>query len=153
LPEAAFLGARHGEQLARLYASLDVFVHPGPYETFGQTVQEAMASGLPVIAPAAGGPLDLVAPGRTGTLVPSLDAAALTDAVAALAADPARRRAYGAAASAEVATRSWASVGAELVGHYAEVLGVPIPASVTDSLVDGGVAAAPVCSYRYTCPR
>ena len=36
-----FLGERHGADLARIYASLDVFVHAGPFETFGQTLQEA----------------------------------------------------------------------------------------------------------------
>lgn len=122
LPGACFVGARHGNLLARLYASLDIFVHTGPYETFGQTVQEAMASGLPVVAPAAGGPLDLVTPGSTGTLVPPGDADALADAVAALVADPERRRAYGVAGRAAIAARSWAAVGDELLGHYAELL-------------------------------
>ncbi|HWG98550.1 MAG TPA: glycosyltransferase family 1 protein [Pilimelia sp.] len=123
LPGAVFLGARHGVRLAHLFASFDVFVHPGPYETFGQTVQEAMASGLPVVAPAAGGPMDLVAPGRTGLLVPPGDGAALAGAVAALVADAPRRRAYGAAGRAAVAGRTWAAVGDELIGHYRAVCG------------------------------
>jgi phosphatidylinositol alpha 1,6-mannosyltransferase len=118
MPDAVFLGARKGAQLARIYASLDVFAHTGPYETFGQTVQEALASGIPVVAPAAGGPLDLVEPGRTGYLVPPGDAGALADAVAELAADPARRAAFGAAARDAVAGRTWAAVGDELVAHY-----------------------------------
>jgi phosphatidylinositol alpha 1,6-mannosyltransferase len=123
MPDAVFLGARHGVQLARLYASFDVFAHTGPYETFGQTVQEALASGLPVVAPAAGGPLDLVEPGRTGYLVPPCDATALTDAVAGLVADPARRAEFGANARAAVEGRSWAAVGDELIGHYVAVHG------------------------------
>ncbi len=123
LPGAAFLGVRRGEELAEIYASLDVFVHSGPYETFGQTLQEAAASGLPVVAPAAGGPLDLVADGVTGYLVPPSDPDAFTAAVARLAADPAARAAFGAAGRRTVLGRSWPALTEELIGHYSQVLG------------------------------
>ncbi|MFG3034368.1 glycosyltransferase family 4 protein [Streptomyces sp. NPDC048253] len=128
LPGAVFLGNRTGDELARIFASLDVFVHTGPFETFCQTVQEAMASGVPVVAPAAGGPLDLVAQGRTGLLVPPRDAAVVQDAVAALVADPARRAAYGAAGRTTVEGRTWAAVGDRLIGHYEDVLAARRPA-------------------------
>lgn len=122
LPGAVFLGRRTGDDLARVFASLDTFVHTGPFETFCQTVQEAMASGLPVVAPAAGGPLDLVAHGRTGLLVPPRDPAAVRDAVRSLAADAGLRAAFGAAGRATVEGRTWAAVGDQLIGHYATVL-------------------------------
>ncbi|MFJ2019774.1 glycosyltransferase family 4 protein [Streptomyces nodosus] len=122
LPGAVFLGRRTGDELARIFASLDVFAHTGPFETFCQTVQEAMASGVPVVAPAAGGPLDLVTHGRTGLLVPPGDADAVRDAVRTLAADPALRAAYGDAGRTTVEGRTWAAVGDQLIGHYADVL-------------------------------
>lgn len=122
LPGAVFLGRRMGDELARIFASFDVFAHTGPFETFCQTVQEAMASGVPVVAPAAGGPLDLVAHGRTGFLVPPRDPAAVRDAVRSLAADPGMRAEFGAAARAMVEGRTWAAVGDQLIGHYAAVL-------------------------------
>lgn len=122
LPGAVFLGRRTGHDLARIFASLDVFAHTGPFETFCQTVQEAMASGVPVVAPAAGGPLDLVAHGRTGLLVPPRDANAVRDAVEVLAADPPLRAEYGAAGRATVEGRTWEAVGDQLIGHYADVL-------------------------------
>jgi phosphatidylinositol alpha 1,6-mannosyltransferase len=123
IPSAVLLGQRSGEDLARIYASLDVFVHAGPHDTFGQTLQEAAASGLPVIAPAAGGPLDLVRDGVTGFLVRPGDAAALAGAVAALLADPALRAAQGAAGRQMVLGRSWPVMCDQLLGHYADVLG------------------------------
>jgi phosphatidylinositol alpha 1,6-mannosyltransferase len=122
LPGAVFLGQRRGEELAAIYASLDVFVHSGPYETFGQTLQEAAASGLPVVAPAAGGPLDLVEDEVTGYLVPPSDPGAFTAAVARLAADPATRAAFGAAGRRKVLGRTWPALTEELTGHYAAVL-------------------------------
>ncbi|GAA2251179.1 glycosyltransferase family 1 protein [Streptomyces indiaensis] len=122
LPGAVFLGRRTGDDLARIFASFDVFAHTGPFETFCQTIQEAMASGLPVVAPAAGGPLDLVAHGHTGLLVPPRDATAVRDAIRSLAADPGLRAAFGAAGRATVEGRTWAAVGDRLIGHYTKVL-------------------------------
>jgi len=122
LPSAIFLGQRGGEHLARIYASLDVFVHAGPHDTFGQTLQEAAASGLPVVAPAAGGPLDLVRDGVTGFLVRPGDAAALAAAVARLSADPALRMAQGLAGRHMVLGRSWPVMCDELISHYVDVL-------------------------------
>jgi phosphatidylinositol alpha 1,6-mannosyltransferase len=123
LPGAVFLGPRQGAQLARLYASLDVFVHSGPYETFGQTVQEAAASGVPVVAPAAGGPVDLVQDGVTGYLVTPLCARSIDEAVGRLVDSPKLRKEFGAAAREMVLTRSWSAVGDELIGHYRAILG------------------------------
>jgi len=132
LPAAAFLGFKTGIELAQVYASLDVFVHTGPFETFCQTVQEALASGLPVIAPDAGGPRDLVAHGHTGFLLPetgnNADATfgdALRRAILALAHDSALRTRYGAAARRSVLGRTWPALCNELLEHYAEVTGLP----------------------------
>jgi phosphatidylinositol alpha 1,6-mannosyltransferase len=141
LPGAVFLGPRHGDELADLYASFDLFVHAGPHETFGQTLQEAAASGLPVVAPAAGGPLDIVAGGVTGFLVPPGDSAALAAAAARLAAGPALRRAQGSAARHRVLSRSWAALGDELIGHYREVLGLPAGHRRPGAAVTAGPAA------------
>ncbi|WUL65860.1 glycosyltransferase family 1 protein [Amycolatopsis sp. NBC_00345] len=125
LPRAAFLGAKYGDDLSAAYASLDVFVHTGPHETFCQAVQEAMASGLPVLAPAAGGPKDLVLPGRTGYLLPADRAGfgpALVEKVDALR-DPALRARLGEKARKVVLGRTWPAVCRELVGHYEQVRG------------------------------
>jgi phosphatidylinositol alpha 1,6-mannosyltransferase len=124
LPEAVFLGQRQGDELARAYASLDVFVHSGPHETFGNTLQEAAASGLPVVAPAAGGPLDLVEDGVTGFLVPPGDQAALAGAVSRLVGSPELRAAQGAAARLAVLGRTWPRRCAELITHYDAAIGM-----------------------------
>ncbi|HEY2550732.1 MAG TPA: glycosyltransferase family 1 protein [Streptosporangiaceae bacterium] len=122
LPAAQFLGQRVGGDLAEIYASLDIFVHTGPHDTFGNTMQEAAASGVPVVAPAAGGPIDLVRDGVTGFLVAPGDPAAITAAVARLAADPALRAAQGAAGRQRMLGRSWPRLNDELISHYMAVL-------------------------------
>jgi phosphatidylinositol alpha 1,6-mannosyltransferase len=122
LPSAVFTGALYGEQLTTAYASMDVFVHPGEHETFCQAVQEAMASGLPVIAPNAGGPRDLVAPYRTGLLLPVNEfEARLSESVDHLIAE---RQRYSLAARRSVLGRSWSSICDQLLGHYEAVQGM-----------------------------
>ena len=116
LPGAAFLGFRTGEPLAGAYASLDVFVHTGPHETFCQAVQEAMASGVPVVAPDSGGPRDLVHHGKTGYLLADMTTQ-LRPTIEALT-DQALRRQMAAAGRRAVAGRTWEAVCAELLGHY-----------------------------------
>lgn len=123
LPRARFLGFREGAELSAAMASLDVFVHGGAHETFCQAVQEALASGVPVVAPAAGGPVDLVRHGENGWLFPPDDAALLRPMVSTLVAEPRLRAAMAARARASVAHRSWAVLGDELLDHYAAVTG------------------------------
>lgn len=124
LPRATFLGFRSGDELSAAMASLDVFVHAGADETFCQAIQEAMASGVPVVAPAAGGPLDLVRHGETGYLFPADDAEALGAAVAELVSDPVRRRLYGGRAHELVRPNTWTSLGDDLLRHYRSVTGI-----------------------------
>ncbi len=129
LPGAAFLDFRAGDELARIVASLDLFVHPGENETFCQTVQEALASGVPVVATGRGGPLDLVQSSRTGWLYRPGQLDELRDRVRDLLGDDAKRRAFAVAARASVAHRTWARLGEELVGHYRDaVAGRLVPA-------------------------
>jgi phosphatidylinositol alpha 1,6-mannosyltransferase len=121
MPSAVFTGALYGPELATAYASMDVFVHAGEHETFCQTVQEAMASGVPVIAPNAGGPRDLVTPMHTGLLL-RVDEfeARLPGAVDHLLAE---RQRYSLAARRSVLSRTWPAVCEQLLGHYDAVLG------------------------------
>lgn len=120
LPDALVTGFLGGSELARAVASCDIIVHPGENETFCQTVQEALASGVPVVATGAGGPLDLVQSSHTGWLYRPGDLDDLRARVLDLVGDPAKRRAFAAAARASVAHRTWRSLGDQLLVHYAD---------------------------------
>jgi phosphatidylinositol alpha 1,6-mannosyltransferase len=121
LPDARFTGFLGGDALAEAMASLDVFVHPGERETFCQTVQEALASGVPVVATGAGGPLDLVRSSVDGWLYRPGDLVELRERVRDLAGDDAKRRAFGVRAREAVRGRGWDVLGDELIGHYEDV--------------------------------
>ncbi|CAN5271182.1 glycosyltransferase family 1 protein [soil metagenome] len=120
-----FLGRLQGEELSAAYASFDIFLHTGTEETFGQTLQEAHASGLPVIAPRAGGPIDLVDDGTNGYLFDPDSPHELRDLVEDLLVSPLLRQRMGEAGRRAVLGRTWERVCAELLRHYESVLNLP----------------------------
>ncbi|MFD3400894.1 glycosyltransferase family 4 protein [Kribbella sp. NPDC058693] len=123
LPTATFLGMRRGADLASIFAGLDVFVHTGEHETFCQTIQEAQASGVATVGPAAGGPLDLIHPGENGLLFEPGKAGSLRDQVKIMLEHPEARGRMAAAGLQRVQSRTWPAVVDDLVDrHYAEVL-------------------------------
>ncbi len=122
LPSASFTGFLAGEELAQAMASFDLFVHPGELETFCQTIQEAMASGVPVVATGRGGPVDLVDSSHTGWLYAPGNLSQLHDYAADLLGDEIKRRAFGEAALAHVQGRSWAGVCDQLVKLYFQAM-------------------------------
>jgi phosphatidylinositol alpha 1,6-mannosyltransferase len=124
MPRALFLGHLSGDALAAAMASFDVFVHPGESETFGQTLQEAHASGVPVVATGRGGPLDLVRMGIDGWLYRPGDLDDLTMRVRDLVGDQRKRRALGEAGWQAVQGRSWGSVCDQLLGHFDDAIGL-----------------------------
>jgi phosphatidylinositol alpha 1,6-mannosyltransferase len=118
----SWLGRLDGEALAAAYASFDIFVHTGTEETFGQTIQESHASGVPVVAPRAGGPLDLVRHGEDGFLFAPDDESEIRDLVQRLVSNPALRHRMGEAGRRAVLGRSWETICAELTSHYESVI-------------------------------
>ncbi len=118
----SFTGYLKGHSLATAYASADIFVFPSDTETFGQVVQEAMSSGVPVIGARSGGTRDLVHEGTTGYLFQPGDAHDLRRHIQCLVADTAMCRAMGEAGRAVAEKRSWDVIMDELLEYYHHVL-------------------------------
>jgi phosphatidylinositol alpha 1,6-mannosyltransferase len=117
-----FLGSQTGDDLARAYAALDVFVHFGAEETFGQTIQEALASGVPVVVPDAGGPRHLVSNGETGFLVDPNEKHIARRAVRLLLREDALRARMGEAGRRAMLGRTWEAHNARLLEFYASAV-------------------------------
>jgi sugar transferase (PEP-CTERM/EpsH1 system associated) len=118
LPRESLLLLERRHDIPAFLSSLDVYVNSSIYEGMSNTILEAMACRLPVVATAVGGNPDLVEDGVTGWLAPSRDAAALADRIVRLLEDPARARAMGAAGRSRIEERhSYAS----MIGTYASL--------------------------------
>ncbi|WP_307481388.1 glycosyltransferase [Microbacterium trichothecenolyticum] len=122
IPDAVFTGHLSGDTLASVMAGFDVFVHPGESETFGQTIQEALASGVPVVATGVGGPLDLVRSSVDGWLYKPGDLDDMRERVSDLVGDESKRRAFARAAREAMRGRTWEALTGDLVTHYQDAV-------------------------------
>jgi len=133
LPNAIFMGHKNGEDLAEIFASLDLFIHPGPNETFCQAVQEALSSGTPCIVPTTGGPADLVSHGKTGYVINIHRPDELESTVMHFKLRNDRAN-MALQARQSVLNRTWSIINAQLINHYEEIL------VSRNKYVDGSVA-------------
>lgn len=116
LQHAEFTGVLRGEALSRAYADLDIFVFPSRTDTFGNVVLEALASGVPAVVTASGGPKFIVRDGETGFVAPADDV--FLAKTLALATDTDRRRAMAAQARLAAIGTTWDNVFAEIEVAY-----------------------------------
>ena len=122
LPNATFTGFLKGDDLARAYASSDVFLFPSDTETFGNVTLEAMASGVPTIAADAAGSRDLVEHETTGLLCPPGDRDAFAEATKRLVLDASLRRSMSTAAHERAQHFTWPTILERMNAYYDEVL-------------------------------
>jgi phosphatidylinositol alpha 1,6-mannosyltransferase len=117
-----FTGRLQGEELANAYAAMDVFVHCGTEETFGQTIQEAHAAGLPVIAPTKGGQRHLIRDGVDGFLVDHARWGAFRERVWTLTQNDFLRHEFSRRARQAVAGKTWEKNNETLLRFYDSAL-------------------------------
>jgi glycosyltransferase involved in cell wall biosynthesis len=117
-----FFGYMKGEELARAYASADAFVYASETETMGNVVLEAMASGLGVIVPRAGGIPSLVAQEETGLLYAPRDTQDAVAAIQRLLSDDGFRTRTGQAARSTVEKWGWNRSIQCVREHYLETI-------------------------------
>jgi glycosyltransferase involved in cell wall biosynthesis len=135
-PDAILAGQRGGDDLAAHYASADLLLFPSLTETFGNVTTEALASGLPVVAFDYAAAAQLIRDGDNGALVPYADTAAYVRTALALAANPALRKAMGAAARTSVTSLSWSAIVARFEATLCRVI------HETDTRADEAFVAA-----------
>jgi glycosyltransferase involved in cell wall biosynthesis len=123
MPDALFTGKLVKRDLARIYASSDVFLFPSITETFGNVVLEAMASGVPPVVAAQGGPKGIVKDGVTGFHAKPKDASDFHRKISRLLDDPKLAARMGTAAAAYAHRQQWDLLCADMFGSYERILG------------------------------
>ncbi len=118
-----FMGYIFGEDLGNAYASADVFMFPGESETFGQVVQEALASGLPAVIIHSGGITDQVQSGINGFICND-DPAEFARAARTLRDDPTLRKHMAHHARLQAEKNPWSGIMAQLETHYQEAVDI-----------------------------
>lgn len=122
LPEAHMTGYQTGRDLARWYASADLFVFPSTTETFGNVILEGFASGLPVVGVDAGGSSDLIQPGENGLLARPKDPHDLADKIERILSDPVDHAAMSQGALRTVRNFDWGVINRRLISSYERVI-------------------------------
>ena len=122
IPGVHVLGLMHDRALAEAYASADVFVFPSATETFGNSLLEAMGSGLPCLAAGAAGVLEFAHHGRNAWLVAPNSAGSIAQGLRRLMEDPALRHRLALGGLATAAERRWEEVYDRLLDDYREAI-------------------------------
>jgi glycosyltransferase involved in cell wall biosynthesis len=120
MQRAEFTGALQGEALARAYANMDAFVFPSVADTFGNVVQEALASGVPTLVSSEGGPKFLVRHDVNGFI--ARDEAGFVAGVRELMHHPGRRATMGRSAREAALEASWDKVFEDVYSAYGALL-------------------------------
>lgn len=118
----SFLGYLQGTELAAAYASADIFVFPSVTETLGNVILEAMASGLPVVAPGAGGIKDNLRDRENGLECIPRNHISLAHKISLLAEDSMLRKKLAHQAHQYAKRCSWPAVFDKLLAGYQEVI-------------------------------
>jgi glycosyltransferase involved in cell wall biosynthesis len=122
LPHAIFVGHQAGKDLARWYASADVFVFPSTTETLGNVVLESLASETPAVVVDRGGPQDLIRHGETGYVARANDADDISRYLQTLLEDAELRERMGRAGRESASSRDWEEINGGLIDSYERVI-------------------------------